>query len=285
VRVVALVTCHNRRTLTLRCLHSLFSQELPESAPIVEAVVVDDGSTDGTSDAIRAEFDHAFVVHADGSLYWARGMQVAEIRAAQRRPEYFLWLNDDVTLDPTALSHLLATADACPEAIVVGALRDPETGAVTYSGVKQSSWHVLRTRVVQPGDEPRDADTFNGNVVLVPRAVSERVGPIDGGFAHSQADFDYGLRAREERIRIVVAAGTVGVCPRGHLSGTFRDTTLPLRTRWRLIQGPKGLPMRSHARFLRRHGGRLWPLFWAAPYVKLVVSAVATAPRRLLGRG
>jgi len=82
-----------------------------------------------------------------------------------------------------------------------------------------------------------------------------------------------------------VAAGTVGVCPRGHLSGTFRDTTLPLRTRWRLIQGPKGLPMQSHARFLRRHGGRLWPLFWAAPYVKLVVSAFATAPRRLLRRG
>ena len=148
------------------------------------------------------------------------------------------------------------------------------------SGVLHSRWHPLRTRLVEPSNRPLEAHTFNGNAVLVPRLVYESVGSIDGSFSHGQADFDYGLRAREAGFRVVVAAGTVGTCSRGTQTGTFDDTTLSFRRRWQLIQSRKGLPMRSHARYLRRHGGLVWPLFWAAPYVKLTLSAILTAPRR-----
>jgi GT2 family glycosyltransferase len=284
VKVVALLTCHNRKDLTLRCLEAFFSQTFRASAPRLEAIVVDDGSTDGTGEAVRAEFGSARVIAGDGTLYWARGMQLAESRAIPERPDFLLWLNDDVTLDPTALDRLLGTAATCPDAIVVGALLDSETRLVTYSGVLQSRWHPLRVRLVEPGDRPLEADTFNGNVVLVPRLVSERVGSIDGGFSHSQADFDYGLRARQAGFRVVVAPGTFGTCRRSGQQGTFNDTTLSLGRRWQLVQSATGLPMRSHARYLRRHGGRLWPLFWVAPYVKLAVSALATAPGRRLSR-
>jgi len=280
VKVVALLTCHNRKDWTLRCLDAFFSQTFRASAPALEAIVVDDGSTDGTSEAVQAEFGSVRVIAGDGTLFWARGMQLAESRAVAERPELLLWLNDDVTLDATAVDRLLATAATCPDAIIVGALLDPETNAVTYSGVVRSWWHPLRTRLVEPSDRPLEADTFNGNVVLVPRPVYERVGPIDGGFSHGQADFDYGLRARHAGFRVVVAPGGFGFCPRGSKQGTFDDKTLSLRRRWQLVQSATGLPMRSHARYLRRHGGLLWPLFWVAPYVKLTVSALATSVRR-----
>jgi GT2 family glycosyltransferase len=280
LRVVALLTCHNRRALTLRCLNALFSQSFQVRAPTLEAIVVDDGSTDGTAEAVEAQFGSAHVIAGDGTLFWARGMQLAESRAIPERPDFLLWLNDDVVLDATALERLLATATSCPDAIVVGALIDPETGVVTYSGVRQSWWHPLRTRLIEPGDRPLDADTFNGNVVLVPRSVYERVGPIDGSFSHSQADFDYGLRARNAGFRIVVAPGTSGFCRRGTRQGSFHDTSLSLKRRWQLVQSPTGLPMRSHARFLRRHAGLLWPIYWAAPYVRLTFDALLSAPRR-----
>jgi GT2 family glycosyltransferase len=142
----------------------------------------------------------------------------------------------------------------------------------------------LRVSRIEPGDEPREADTFNGNVVLVPRRIYEGIGPIDGGFSHGQADFDYGLRAVHAGFRVVVAPGTLGTCRRGGPQGTFQDTSLPFRRRWRLVQSPTGLPMRSHARYLKRHGGHLWPVFWLAPYIKLSASALLTAPlRRLRG--
>jgi GT2 family glycosyltransferase len=284
VTIVALVACHNRKDVTLRCLEAFFAQSFRSEPAALEAVVVDDGSTDGTGDAVRARFGAVDVLEGDGTLFWARGMQLAESRARQRRPEFLLWLNDDVVLDLGALERLTGTAAACPGSIVVGALRDPVSGAVTYSGVTRSRWHPLRTRLVLPGARPLDADTFNGNVALIERRTYERVGPIDGSFSHGQADFDYGFRARRAGFRVVVAAGTVGTCRRDTVAGTFLDPTLPLGDRWRLVQSPKGLPMRSHARYLRRHGGRLWPLFWSAPYVKLGASGVVAALRRALSR-
>jgi GT2 family glycosyltransferase len=284
LRVVALLACHNRKELTLRCLESFFSQSVAGSSAALEAVIVDDGSTDGTAEAVRASFAAARVVAGDGTLYWARGMQLAEANAISARPDYFLWLNDDVTLDADALDRLLGTAEAFPDAIIAAALLDPDTGAVAYSGVVLGKWHPLRARLVEPGDHPVAVDTFNGNLVLVPRVVYERVGPIDGGFSHSQADFDFGLRAREAGFRVVLAAGAFGACRRGVRQGGFDDTTLSLGQRWRLVQSATGLPMRSHARYLRRHGGPLWPIFWAAPYVKLALSAIAAAPGRWRAR-
>jgi GT2 family glycosyltransferase len=280
MKVVALLTCHDRKDVTIRCLKAFFSQTFGTDPPVLEAIVVDDGSTDGTGAAVEAEFDFARVIVGDGTLFWAGGMQIAESRAVEERPDLLLWLNDDVCLDTTALDRLIETVATCPDAIIVGALVDPETRVVTYSGVVQSRWHPLRTRLVEPSDHPLEADTFNGNVVVVPRLVYESVGSIDGGFSHGQADFDYGLRARQAGFRVVVAAGTVGTCRRGTQLGTFDDATLSLRRRWQLVQSPKGLPMRSHARFLRRHGGPFWPLFWAVPYVKLTLSAILTAPQR-----
>jgi GT2 family glycosyltransferase len=285
MKIVALLACHNRKEMTLRCLDSFYAQTFDVQRPELEAIVVDDGSTDGTGEAVAVRFRSARVIEADGTLFWARAMQVAESHAIASRPEFLLWLNDDVTLEASALDRLLATADTYRDAIIVGALRDFDTGAITYSGVIRSRWHPLRTRLLVPGGRAIEAETFNGNVVLVPRRVYELVGSIDGTFSHSQADFDYGLRARKAGFSVIVAPGTAGVCRRGGQQGTFLDRSLPLRERWRLSQSPTGLPMRSHARFLRRHGGRLWPLFWAAPYVKLVLTSLTSAAKRQFLRG
>jgi len=54
-RIVAMLTCHNRKDLTLACLNKLCSQVLPDDFSL-EFVVVDDGSRDGTAEAIREAF-------------------------------------------------------------------------------------------------------------------------------------------------------------------------------------------------------------------------------------
>ena len=274
-----MLTSHTRRDRTLACLRSFYSQSLPSSLAL-DAVLVDDGSTDGTGPEVDRAFPSTKVIRGSGELYWAGGMALAEQTALSADPDYLLWLNDDVTLDEDAIAKLLETerANRPGRCIVVGAVRDPSSGEVSYSGVQRRDFHPLRVDIVEPDSKPKTVQMFHGNVVLVSRAASRLVGPIDGRFSHAQADFDYGLRAGRVGVVSILAPGTVGTCTDDSLPAAWLDRSLPAKRRIDLLLGRKGLPPRSAARYLRRHGGPLWPVFWAAPYVRAALSLMRGPP-------
>jgi GT2 family glycosyltransferase len=249
----------------------------------LSAILVDDGSVDGTAEAVREGFPGTRVIAGNGELYWARAMAIAEEAARTEDPDLLVWLNDDAVLDHDAVRKLIDTAESVNEdaRIVVGALRDPTTGELTYSGVRRTGVHPLRFALVPPADRAIEVDTFNGNVALLSRAAMERVGPIDGEFAHATADYDYGLRAVSAGIPLLLAPGTVGTCPYNPDTRPWADSSLTIRGRWRALVGPKGVPPRSTARYLRRHGGPAWPVFWLSPYVRALPSVLR--PRRNAG--
>lgn len=283
-RIAVLLTCHNRRATTIECLTALFAalQQVPD----VDARVylTDDGSTDGTADAVR-EFDREIqVIAGPGDLFWNRGMVAAwrASLASTERYEFFLLLNDDTRLDPNALAVLLDTAeDIESAAIVVGAVRDPESGELSYGGIRRTShWHPGRTARIPISSEPRDADTFNANCVLVPAACVDRIGILDPVFTHAMGDFDYGLRAREAGLRVVVAPDTVGACPGNQMTGSWRDPNLSVRERLRCLSSPKGLPYREWREYLRRHGAPIPWLLALAPLVSVIGGWMTPAGRQ-----
>lgn len=268
LRIGALLTCHNRRDYTLSCLRALTNQQVDEVT--IAPVVVDAASTDGTPEAVADEFPHATLVRGSADLYWNRGMHVAFIEATREDLDAFLWLNDDTVLDDEAVAMLLKTRRSLARktekpAIVVGSTRDPISGEPTYGGVYRPAPRTrpLRFALVKPSLEPRECETMNGNCVLIPREITERVGILDPAFTHGMGDFDYGLRARRSGFSVWIAPGTVGTCARNKPSPR-RD----LRTDTRALAGPKGLPPREWARFARRWAGPLWPVYAASPYVR-----------------
>jgi GT2 family glycosyltransferase len=264
--IVAILTCHNRRELTLRALRCWFAQAAPQVR--LHAVLVDDGSTDGTAAAVRREFPDVTVLSADGSLFWATGMAMAERHARQLDPDALVWLNDDVILADDCLSELRrVSATRHPAAVVAGALADPGTSEFSYGGFAPSRWHPLRGHAVAPAGHPLDLTAAHGNLLYVPRAALE-LAMIDGKFQHSYADFDYTMRLTGLGHPVVLTAHPVGWCAIGTTSRGSPDPTLPLRHRLKLLNSPLGTPLRSHARYLRRHAGILWPALTVAPYLK-----------------
>jgi GT2 family glycosyltransferase len=274
VKVTAVLTCHNRQEATVACLRSFFSQSVPSSVSL-DAVVVDDASSDETVQAVGREFPMAHVVRGPGDLYWAGGMALAERSAEARGADFVLWLNDDVTLDEDAVERLLAVAfTSAGPTIVVGAMRDPLTGEVTYSAVRRRGRHPLRVELVPPVDEPQVVEMFNGNAVLVSQEARGVVGAIDGQFSHAQADFDYGLRAAGSGVLTLLAPGVIGTCSRdGRHTAPWLERSISLDRKVRLLLARKGLPPRSSARYLRRHGGRVWVVWWMSPYLKFAIYA------------
>ena len=280
ITLVVLMCSFNRRGETLNALRSLSGQEV--SFPILATVVLfDDGSRDGTTGAVIAAFPEVEIVHGDGSAYWSRGMACAqEVALRLAQPDYLCWLNDDVTLIPHALDVLLHTARGIePAGAVVGPLADAETLEISYSGYVRTGARPTQLQHVVPDGEPRDVDNFNGNVVLLPRVVYERVGSIDARYEHSYGDTDYGYRIAKTGLRTVLAPRVVGHCSRNSSDGTWRDPRLRVVRRLTLLGSRKGIPPRSYAHFQRQCGGRRWPINVAGTYARAIAAICRTSVR------
>lgn len=271
-RLAVLMTCYNRCNTTLVCLQALYKQNT-----IFDVYLVDDGSSDGTSDAVRANYPAVKILKGTGNLFWVGGMRLAFAEALKENYDYYLWLNDDTILDPNVLSKLFATHNdliekGFPHSIIVGSTRDAITGKPTYGGaVRSKHWYSNKYEFLQPSQEIQECDTMYGNCILIPRSVAQKVGNLDPAFIHSLGDLDYGLRARKLGCSVWVAPGFIGTCSKNSIQGSWVDTKLPIGDRLRKALQPKGFPIRAWTVFARRHSGPFWFLYWFLPYLRAII--------------
>jgi GT2 family glycosyltransferase len=269
-RIAVLLTCHDRVARTTACLASLREQSHTSGARL-EVVLVDAGSSDGTADTVAQRFPEVTVLRRGPELFWNGGMRVALAHAYESDPELYLWLNDDVELDADAVASLLATREDLLVArsapcIVVGSTRDPSSGALTYGGVvRPDRRRPLHYERVEPRDRPVEAETMNGNCVLIPREVVARIGNLAAAYTHGMGDYDYGHRATRAGAEVWIAPGTIGTCSR---NPARRPADSFEAHRRRATSPTGGLPPSEWFTFARRWAGPLWPLYAASPYVR-----------------
>src|SRR6201993_1048313 len=111
--VSALIVSYNVKPLLLKCLEALFAHaDVP-----VEAVVVDNASTDGSAAAVASGFPEAVVLQQSRNLGFGRANNVGLERCQGR---FVLLLNPDVTVNPQAVGRLADFLITRPDAAAVG---------------------------------------------------------------------------------------------------------------------------------------------------------------------
>jgi len=271
------MTCHNRREKTLASLAALFQQVItPEFS--LQVYLVDDGSSDDTATVVQANYSEAILLKGDGSLFWNGGMRLAYSEAVAANYDYYLWLNDDTLLAPNALENLYQThahlsAQGKLNSILVGSTQDEVTGELTYGGVvRPSRWRRLYFQPLEPSDRPQECETMNGNCVLIPHLVAEKVGILDCVFTHGMGDFDYGLKARKLGCSVWIAPGYIGTCSKNPAQRNRKETNSSLLEQLKQANQTKGLPIQEWQVFARRYAGSFWYLYWLSPYLRLIIN-------------
>ena len=106
--VAVTVVTYNSGRFIRRCLESVLEQDYP----LLEVIVIDNSSTDGTTDILERFEDRCTVVYNEENIGFAAAQNQA---IAMSRGEWALTLNPDVLLLPDFVSKLMQTAQVDPQ--------------------------------------------------------------------------------------------------------------------------------------------------------------------------
>jgi GT2 family glycosyltransferase len=234
-------------------------------------IVVDNGSQDGSPDAVQRNFPRVDLVRLSRNRGFAGGYNRGIERALARGGDSILIINNDTVADRRMVEKLVenlqpGTGMVFPKIYYhddprriwsVGARRQPLTLEMTDQATGQldrGQWDRIQER-----------DYATGCALLVQREVFEKVGLFDERYFAYYEDMDFSFRVREAGWRIILV-------PEARLWHKVARTSGGLdspRERYLMAKGS--------VLFFSSHGGRR--LFFIVPY--RIGSALKTTGRLL----
>ena len=258
-------------------LHEAVAAALPSSIP-VEILIADNGSTDGSLNAIYQTFgkdERVHIISNGSNLGFSRANNVALKRA---KGHYVLLLNPDCIIQRDTLAQMLDVMEADTDTGMAGCLiRNPD--GTEQPGCRRAvptPWRtfvrVLHLNKLFPNNprfrtfllhqEPLPShseivEAISGAFMLVRRDAIEQVGLLDDNYFMHCEDIDWCMRFRQAGWKIVFVP-TVdvlhykGACSKGH----------PIRVLYHMHRGM----IRFYRKFFRRQ--------YPAPLMAIVISTV-----------
>ena len=201
------VAVHNRLNLTLNCLASLKKQKNFQKLNII---VVDDGSTDGTSEYLKKNFPNITILYGSGSLFSAGcfNLGIEYILKICNPEDWVLLVSNDSEVSPMAIIELLNFSESKNRKVLVGALtvslEDGQT--IIRSGTIVKSWFLNITKHAFEGmklknitnKKPIEVDFLPGRCLLHPVEMFSVTGNYDSiRFKHYGNDEEFAVRSKK----------------------------------------------------------------------------------------
>ncbi len=214
--VSVVIVGYNTRDLLDACLVSI-------DEPSAEIIVVDNGSSDGTVDLVRAHHVRCQLVEMGENTGFARASNTG-MRLARGR--YVLLLNSDTVVLEHAVSGMALFLDSHPQFAAVGPLLlngdgTIQTSCFAFTTVRDVLFEQLgltalfsrssffNRRGLGGFDRAgvRAVDWVSGACLMARRDVLERVGLLDEGFFMYGEELDWCVRMKQAALQVAFYPG------------------------------------------------------------------------------
>jgi hypothetical protein len=277
--VTVLVLNWSNRACTLECLASLEQARLDGA----HVLVVDNGSTDGSVEAVRSHFPRIEVLALPENRGFAGGNNAGIARALVGGAGAVLLLNNDTRVAPDFLAPLLEVLNASGQAAAVSsAIMRLEAPAVLQEAYFEIyfGFGIIRRRGVNalPGegyDVVRSVDAAIGCSLLIRGEALREIGPLDESYFAYHEEVDWCFRARRagwlifyqpySRVWHHYSKSTDVARPRSSRRwnrARGEELPNPLAVPWNPVRAYLGA--RNSIRFIRAHASIPRKLYFAA---------------------
>lgn len=208
-RIAIIIVTYNGRQYIADCLGSVARLDYPRE--LLDIIVVDSNSSDGTVDYVREQFPRAKIIANHHNAGFAAANNQGYLIARKRGAGYIFLLNQDTIIDSQCLRRLVETArrDARVAAIQAKLLLYPEKNLINSLG---NNLHILgfgycnRYREVDRHghDQPFEVAYPSGAATLISMPALETTGLFADWFFMYHEDVDLGWRLRLAGYRVML---------------------------------------------------------------------------------
>ncbi len=298
MNIAILITVFNRKEKTLKCLESVRNSLLQASVKHeISVFLTDDGSTDGTAEAVKNFNDNPNdegtfrirILQGDGNLYWNGGM-INSWKAAINSCEGFdgfLWLNNDTEILPGFWDELQEADEYCRSKYRKGGIYVGSTCGrnndnpnhygnwngrkLSYGGFNYVSKITLKDEFVVPNGSFQECQCAHGNLTYISKDVVKEMGIFTDEYIHSGGDHDYTYRAYKKGFHLIVLPSFVGICENDHSKDAYKSLSkMTLKERIAAMKSPLGFNIHNTLIFQRRCFPYRYPFVWLACWLKIL---------------
>ena len=213
-KISVLIPVYNRLEITKKGLESIYLalhqyKKTGKGSINFEIIIVDDGSTDGTSEWIVLNHPDIHIVKGDGNLWWSGSINKgAKFAIDVLKSDYLLLWNDDTVCDInyfSALENILQNEEVKNSILVSKVLWQHDSSLLFNFGCM---FNKSSGKIIVNGFNKKDGENYNkivkidcsgGMGTLIPKNIIQKINYFDSeNFPQYFGDIDFFLRAKND---------------------------------------------------------------------------------------
>ena len=212
-RVLIIVANWNGRDVIGRFIETILSSTYQN----LDVLVVDNASSDGSCEIIEG-YPSIDLMRLAENRGWGCAMNAGLVNERAHDADYFIFMNNDVFMEPEAITALVRQGEKHPEFGILSPILLDCKGKLTHSGgffTNLGWWRRVMPSTNFESEKPDELDIVIGATMFVRAGVVDSIGGFDPEFFLYREDVDYCKRAREAGFRIGVVYSSRAV----HIEG------------------------------------------------------------------